>query len=61
MARKRIQYFGDFWAGFGSVFNLMPLPYKKYPFTFPEKAMTSDWITLGKDLNKVIEKENKGG
>ena len=52
-----LKILGRFFAGFGSIFVMTPCPYRKYPFTFPEKALTSDWISLGADINMVISKE----
>ena len=53
-----LKILGRFFAGLGSVFVLSPFPYRKYPFTFPEKALTSDWMSLGKDINVVINRED---
>lgn len=47
-------------AGIGAFASCAGMPFKKYPFTFPEKALTADWKTLGEDMTLALEKANKG-
>ena len=54
--KKIIKILIRFFSGFGSIYIANSLPYKKYPFTFPEKSLTSDWILIGKDIQKSIDK-----
>ena len=56
MIRSIIQLFGRLLAGIGAAGVSVSMPFKKYPFTFPEKALTADWEMLGYDLQKAISK-----
>jgi hypothetical protein len=43
-------------AGIGACGLTTPVPFSKYPFTFPEKALTADWMASGEDINRKMEK-----
>lgn len=45
-----------FFAGIGGAMAMNGMPKQRYPFTFPEKALTSDWKSIGKDLQNAIDK-----
>lgn len=49
-----LQSIKQFLAGMVST-TLCPLPRRRYPFTFPDRALTQDWEMVGKDIQHVLD------
>lgn len=56
MLRRLLGFIG----GIGSSLALSPVPYVKYPFAYPEKAMTFDWENVGEDIAVAIKNDEEG-
>ncbi|MCD6035219.1 MAG: hypothetical protein K0R63_960 [Rickettsiales bacterium] len=48
-------------AGIGGSSLSVGMSFAKYPFTFPEKALTSDWMIMGEDINKTMSRLKDDG
>ena len=47
---------GKFFIGFTSFCIFKPHNYSVFPFAYPSKAVTNDWIMVGEDLRNYINK-----
>ncbi len=54
-----IKYLRKFLAGFVSITPFVKINSNSYPFGAEERAMSSDWVMVGEDLNLAINKTNK--